>query len=52
MITLKLSPDLLDLVSKVYSGNKDVELIQYAAESNGIYGDEKYQFEYAYTKDE
>ena len=41
----------MDLVSKVYDGNKAMELLQRAVEFNGIYDNEKDQFESSSTKD-
>ena len=52
MTKLNVSPDLLDLVSKFYAGNKAVKIFRCAVELDGIPDDEKYQLECASTIDE
>ena len=52
MMKLKLSPDILNLVSRVYSGRKAIEMLQCAVEYDDMSAAEKEEFREASLVDE
>ena len=44
MMKLKLSPDILDLLSRAYSGSKAINMLQCAVEYHEISADEETNF--------